>query len=399
MHIVYVGYPGFPDGHAQVERQKLIAKGLEANGCKVTVICRYGIQEEGSSFVIPEVGEYENIEYRYASGLTFRPNSFPKRNFFKLKGLIRELRLILKYKSEYNLDVVFITTNSFYNVVYYSLIALICRVPSVLDNVEYWSSRQGIGFWEKFDNFLYDRYAYKLASKVICISDFLLQIVQRGSPGKPVLKVPAIVDYDKFQYPPTQQIPYFLFCGSAVYIEIIDFILKAYEKLGTINYKLYLVTNGSNEQMDRVKKRIEQSPSREAIHLFSSLSYDALTRLYLESSALLIPLLNRQQDIARFPHKIGEYCASRRVIVTTNIGEIKYYFKDQENALVAEQPNIENFAIKMQQVMADPDAAERLAINSFLMGKEHFDYRQLGKKVFGLLQTQKGCPKPLLKSV
>jgi glycosyltransferase involved in cell wall biosynthesis len=385
MHIVYVGYPGFPKGQAQVERQKLIAIGLKNCGCDVTVISRYGVFDEHKSDALAASGYFEGIRYKFASGISYRPANFLKRNIYKAQGLVKELFLIWKYSSSGKLDVVLITTNSFYNVLLYSLIAFLCRVPSVLDNVEYFSSIKVNSIWQKLDYALYDRFAYKLVSKVICISDFLLDIVREGSPNKPMLKVPAIVDYLRFAQSYRSQEPYFLFCGSAVYYEIIDFIITSYEKLGQDSYQLCIVSNGNPEQMLRIKNRISQSSQKRSIKLLSDLSYNHLTQLYIGSKALLIPLLDRKQDIARFPHKVGEYCAAGRVIISTKIGEVAAYFKDQENALLAESPDPLSFSRKMQYVMDYPERAEEIAINSYLTGKTNFDHTRLGERIFRFL--------------
>ena len=52
---------------------------------------------------------------------------------------------------------------------------------------------------------------------------------------------------------------------------------------------------------------------------------------------LLIPLdPNSLADIARFSQKIAEYVSTSRPIITSNVGEIPYYFKDKENAIICE---------------------------------------------------------------
>lgn len=392
MHIVYVGYPGFPTGHAQVERQKLIAKGVMNCGCNVTVISRYGILDEEEQNFSSGTGKFEGIRYIFASGIPYRPSSFLKRNLYKVQGLLKELYLILKYRYSGNLDAVLITTNSFYNVILYSILAYICRVPCVLDNVEYCSSIKVDSVWLKIDYKLYDKFAYKLVTKVICISDFLYKIVKEGSPNKSVLKIPTIVDYSKFNQSSHSQEAYFLFCGSAVYFEIIDFIIEAYEKLNQDCYKLYLVSNGNFVQMQCIRERIARSPLQDSIRLYSGLSYTRLVQLYMGSKALLIPLLDREQDKARFPHKIGEYCAAGKVIISTKVGEMTNYFQDQESALLADNPDPVSFSSKMQFVMDHPERAEELGRNSYFIGKLSFNNSQLGEKIFQFLTEKENCP-------
>ncbi|WP_147383142.1 glycosyltransferase family 4 protein [Pontibacter oryzae] len=395
MHIVYVGYPGFPVGHAQVERQKLLARGLVACGCEVTVLSRYGVLSQSKGANINPSGLYEEVRYCFTSGIAYRPDSFLLRNYYKLKGLVNEARLLWKLRSEKKLDAVIITTNSFYNVLFYSLLAYVCQAQSILDNVEYWGQRQGSGLLQRIDHYLYDNHAFRFTTKVICISNYLLDIVLKQAPQKPVLKVPVIVDLAKFYTNGNLREPYFLFCGSASYFDTIRLIIEAYELLGNTTYKLYIVSSGPKHLLDRVKQRIAQSTYQGSIQLFSELKYDDLILLYTSSKALLIPLMNSEQDKARFPHKIGEYCASSKTIITTKVGEIKYYFKDKYNALIAEKATPKCFAEKMNFIINNPELGEVLGERSFAVAKQHFDHLKLGRKVYKFISQQEEVKTPI----
>jgi hypothetical protein len=216
---------------------------------------------------------------------------------------------------------------------------------------------------------------------VVGISDFLVNIVRQGDQQKPVLKIPAIVDFSKFtsQAQPTED--FFLYCGQAGYYAVISFIIGAYEKISHGDFGLYLVSNGNAADMKVVKDRIMASTKASQIKLFSALPVQHLVDLYMTSRALLIPLRNTQQDIARFPHKIGEYCAAGKPIISTRIGEVGKYFKDGENALLADTYNEEEFAAKMQFVVDEPEKAAAIGRKSYALGKENFDHISLGKKL------------------
>jgi glycosyltransferase involved in cell wall biosynthesis len=385
MHIIYVGYPGFPQGFAQVERQKLIAKGLTYSGCHVTVISRYGIHDRSN---VPSRGTYKGIDYMFASGLSYRPSGFFRRNYNKVKGLIQEISLLLSLRRASEQSAILITTNSFYNVAIYSICAYIAGVPAVLDHVEYWGKRANSSLLKRLDNILYDTFATKISTQVICISNYLLIETKRQNPTKSVLKVPVIVDFTQFQEASNPDEPYFLFCGSAGYFETIDFVIRAFEHLGEQGYSLYLIAYGNDEQMDRVTDRIASSPLASQIKHFYDLPYAQLTQYYMMSRALLIPLLDTVQDEARFPHKIGEYCAAGRAIITTNIGEVKHYFKDGENALIASKLTPASFSEKMQFVIDNPEIAAEVGYNGNTLGKEHFNYLKLGSKISAFIQQR-----------
>ena len=382
-HIVYVGHNGFPVGMAQVARQRLIAKGLIAAGCDVVVISRYGVHDVETAAGFAGKTEFEGVPFLYASGSAIRESSFLRRTLFKIRGLISEMRIIFRKRRNSELGAILVTTNSFHNLVIYKFISIFSGTPMIIDNVEHWTSipsrKGGISGVE---DWLYDHFGYKICDRVICISDFLADIVKKGSPGKPVIKIPTIVDFSKFEGEAnSDRTPYFLFCGSAVYFEVIDFVVNSFEKLDNEEFSLYLVCSGPVTDMVKLQNRLEASPKNSTIKLFSRLEFSVLVQLYRNSRALMIPLRNTAQDLARFPHKIGEYCAAGRVILSTNLGEVKNYFTDGENALLAPHYYEDEFSAKMQEVIDNPMLAEQLGNRSYQTGKENFDHIVLGKKL------------------
>ncbi|ULQ54440.1 glycosyltransferase [Flavihumibacter fluvii] len=380
--IVYIGTSGFPFGLAQVERQKLIAKGLLANKVGVLIISRYGIQPEGKEQAEFNSAEFEGIPFQYASGYTYRPNSFFRRNFLKFYGLVNEFFILRVQKKQYEGVVMLVSTLAFYNILYYKVISKLLGITMVIDNIEYFSSMQiPKSKFVKLDNYLYDNYSHKLADKVIGISDFLINVAKKGSPDKPVLKIPSIVDFSKFRSNAVEEQNFFLYCGQAAYFEVIAFIIDAFEMIDDRSFSLYLVSNGHPMDMQKLKDRISSSKKRDIIRLFSGVPFQQLVDLYMTSKALLIPLRNTRQDIARFPHKIGEYCAAGKPIVSTNIGEVASHFKDGVNAVLAETYDYRQFSEKMKTIIDNPELSATIGKNGFEFGKMNFDHLQLGAKI------------------
>jgi glycosyltransferase involved in cell wall biosynthesis len=382
LNVCFVGTSGFPFGLAQVERQKLISKGLLQAGASVLIINRYGQQPEGTRIDLLHESSFEGIPFVYASGNPYRPTSFWRRNLGKLKGMFNEFFLVRKEKRKEGKTVLLVSTLEFYNIVFYKLVSVILRVPMVIDNVEFFSAMNiPKSTFVKWDNHWYDHYASKLADKVVVISHFLKNMAVRQKKAEAIIQIPSIVEFEKFQTKEIAKEPFFLYCGHAGYFEVIAFILNAYERLTGYPYALYLVSNGAAWELDRLKKRISESPRAESIKLFSRLPMQELIDLYMTSKALLIPLRPTPQDKARFPHKIGEYTAARKPILSTKIGEVEKFFQDGDTALLADQYDETAFAEKMKLVMEQPALAEQIGLNGYNLGLQHFDHKALGRKL------------------
>jgi len=365
----------FPLGLAQVQRQLLLAKSIQIEGYEVSVLCRYGIHDKAAA-IAPE-GFFEGVHYVYCSGKTSRPENFIVRNLLKFKGLIGEIGYYRRYSRQDQLAGVLVSTNNFYNIIFYYFLGKIFGVTTVVDNVEYWTSNKNFRGIDRFDKFLYDRFYFYFSDRIICISDFLMNRI-RASKRKMAVKIPAITDFGKFE----KKIPasinagyrYFLYCGSEHYFDVIDFVISTYEKLGRTDIHLVLIT----KLTESLSRRLELSWAKDKIKVLQNIPYGDLVDLYCNSEALIIPLRNIDQDKARFPHKISEYCASSRPIVTNRVGEMSNYFNDA-NSYLCEKYDQEEFADKLKRVISEPERAGQISIRSHELGLREFSFSSYSK--------------------
>lgn len=382
--ILSVGYIEFPLGFAQVQRQILLAKALMLEGSEVTVLCRYGIYSQAER--VASKGNYEGINYIYCSGSSVKPDGFIKRNLLKIKGLFNEVRYFRKFAKTKQLAGVIISTNYFHNILFYYILGKIFRVTTTVDNVEYWTSNKSIKGLTRFDKYLYDKFYFLFTDKIICISDFLIAKVGHSKSGK-LIKIPAITDFDKFISSNDNlrlvEGKYFLFCGSDSYFEVIDFVISSFEMLNRSDITLILVTKNS----EKVRNRINGSSNKNKIMVMTNIPYEDLVALYKNSEGLIIPMRNTDQDKARFPHKISEYCASCRPIITNCVGEIENYF-NETNAYICTDYNVKEYADAMQRILLSPDQAAIIAMNSYQTGLLNFSYKSYSKSLTKLVTNE-----------
>lgn len=378
--ILSVGYPSFPLGLAQVQRQKLLAKAILLGGYEVTVLCRYGIHKQSDA--IASKGNFEGINYIYCSGSSIRPDGYIKRNLLKIKGLFGEINYFRSFAKSKQLAGIMISTNSFHNILFYFLIGKFFGVTTTVDNVEHWTSIKGYKRLTRIEKYLYDKFYFLFTDNIICISDFLLRKVGAFKKGK-IIKIPVITDFDKFkEYNTTKRLideRYFLYCGSEVYFEVIEFVISSFEKARMNNMILILVTKFSKKLEDRIRKsKIENS-----IKVLSGVPYNDLVNLYINSEALLIPMRDTDEDKARFPHKISEYCASGRPIIVNKVGEINNYF-DNTNAYLCSGYDEQEFADAMQKIISEPEQANIIARKSYETGYVVFNYKTYSNSLISL---------------
>ena len=389
--IVFLGYHTFPFGFAEVQKIILISKSLILEGNEVTVICRNGYLNIKDHPDFKPTGIYEKIKYIYASGSCFRNDHFFKRRLNQIKGKINEVLILKKQKRNNSLDYAILSTRSFYSVFYYKILSKIFGFKIILNYVEYYSAikKQNLEIGKRINDYLFDKYTPSLSDSIFPISEFLINQVKSVAPEKKYLKIPGLTDfgkYDDIEIIANEE--YFLFCGDSTYKEVILFVIDSFEILNNNSVFLYLVIGGLQRNIKEIKDYINNQHQKDRIIIFSNLAEKQLYTYYKNAKGLLIPLRPTFQDFARFPHKTGEYLASGNPVISTNYGEVKFYFKDKETMLLAESYEKYKFAEKMQYVIENPTQAMEIGKKGKEVASKIFDYRIVAPQINNFLELQ-----------
>ena len=377
--IVFLGESTFPAGLAAVQRMTLMAKSLLGAGYAVTVVCRKGGSRSKQQADFPAAGSFEGIDYIYTSGEVLRPAKFLRRTLMKIKGMWREFLYLRRLKRENGLVAAVISNHSTIHLMRYRLYAWLIDFPIILNFVEMASVMQSRRrFLVKLNDYFFDRYIVKIVDGALPISEFLMDYYKKIAPGKPQAKLPILCDFDKFQYRDRiNSDTILLYCGAASYFELVDFVVSAFDTLEGIDDTVYLdlILGGKESELNKIESRLQTARHKDRIRLITNVPHKDIPGYYARASALLIPLRPTPQDAARFPHKIGEYLASGRPMITTHYGEIQHYnFVDGENALIADDYDIASFTDKMGFIVSYPERADSIGVKGRKLGLENFDY-------------------------
>ena len=390
-YFVYLGSSGFPYGLAEIKKMTLISKSLVLKDHSVTIINKKGVHSSKNYPDLKVSGNSEGINYVYTSGDPFFNKNFSKRNLLKIKGILNEFQLLYKLRKDKQLDYAILSTHSFTSIFYYAVLSKLFGFKTILNHVEYYSgvkmNRSNVGKW--INDKLYDQYAPLLVDISFPISEFLIDHLKKITPNKKYFKIPVLAEFEKYNGVETLEEPkYFFFSGAAAYTEIIMFIIDSFNRLKNSSAYLYLGVKGSEADLTQIRKYISNNFQKEKIKLFTTLTEKQLYNYYQNATALLIPLRPTIQDKARFPHKIGEYLASGNPVISTNYGEVKYYFIDGETMLIADSYNIESFSNKMQFVIDNPVEAQKIGKNGQTLASSDFDYKNYGAKIIDFLNGE-----------
>ena len=385
--VIHLGISGFPFGFAPIQRVRLVFKALQIGGLFPLVISKNSPHSRAD---LKKTGRHDGIPYLYTSKKIRRPDNFVARNLNKVSGYAGELAVLFKKRKKIIAAILY--TPSFYELVYYRVVSTLFRFKLVIQYVEFRSSiadrKDALTI---LNDRMFDRYSFFFCDGVIAISDFLRDHVASRSGRTPVIKVPAINDFDTaIDTPAKEKEPYLMYCGTIDYLEVIEFILdifSALKKRGDYGGRLLLIISGSNPgNRERLRSHLAQMPFADSVDIKSSIKYEELLSFYGGADLLMIPLRDSIQDRARFPHKIGEYTASKRPILSTNVGEMSIYFKDGVSAILANEYSIEAYVKTLSGYLTSGDLSD-IGINGYQVGIAHFHYACYAKSLVDFVSS------------
>lgn len=202
--------------------------------------------------------------------------------------------------------------------------------------------------------------------------------------GKPLMLLPVMGEYDR--HPKIcKNRDSFTYCCGAAYLLRNRLVLNAFKLLvSDIKYshiKLILVLIGNQTELESVGKLIDDMEMTDHIIIKNQISQSELYDAFDSSIGLIIPLNPENlQDIARFSQKIAEYVASKRPIITSNVGEIPYYFKDNESAKIVPFSE-KGYFQGMKSLVENPVLADEIGNGGYMVGCQYFDCEKVGKEM------------------
>ncbi|MBN2820706.1 MAG: glycosyltransferase [Bacteroidales bacterium] len=340
-----------------------------------TVISDRSVRKNTINENLQKCGEIDGIKYKTTAPNVFSSHNYLKKVYSRFLGTINEFFYVIKNIREF--DSLIIYSCSFSFIVFYSFIFKLFRKNSYLVYFELRSSLDyRSSLLTRINDYFLDNKVFKFVSGVITISESLNNHVRSKSAKTSLIKIPPLVDFDQYDaLTRNPDIDYFLYCGSLSYLDVVNFILDSFERLGSDhNTSLYLVVNGYNQDIIDLESVLVKRNLASKVKVLSGVDSKELIQLYKNAFALLIPLRPTKQDTSRFPQKVAEYCASKRPIISTRIGEMVEYF-DDSSAFFAEEYDVEMFSQQMQKAIQNSNELEEMGKRSYEIGMKNFNYK------------------------
>lgn len=308
-----------------------------------------------------------------------------KNIFQSLKNIfyahVREFIFVKRKSKSYQKKYILIQYDWFPIFFYYWIFSKVFNLKIIVNIMEWHMAVPSNNLFEKINKYLFDTLSFKMASGAIPISKFIQKKIYSTNKYLPSFVLPAITDFNEIKtidVGACSTEKYLLYCGNLGYIDVINFIFEAFSKIENINIKLLLVVNGKKNQFEQLDKLIEKWKIESDVIIKTNLSFQSLIIAYKNAIGLLIPLRNTDQDLARFPHKISEYTATKRPIITMGFGVINDYF-DKTSAYICSEYSTFEYAKIIDSLIDNPLDAIKIGIKGHEVGKKFLNTKSYNK--------------------
>jgi len=379
MNVVYIINVHYPFGMAATMRVRLFAEFLENKNTKVNVIISN--QSNGNN---QRFGENNGVKFS-----TLLNNKLPTFIYYLIYPFLVFYKLFIS-KQEKNSNVLIIYSGINLFNLQFIVIGKLLGYKIIIDAVE--------------DHILSTENIPPLGQLNIRISDVLLPYLGFFIDGVVVISTRLMSKYRKlFKSHPIKIIPVsasninlpltsnidihkkikMVYSGSYGHKDGIDFLINAFVEVSKNNSNLQLLLLGGPGQ-NIIDKVI--STKNKNIEIFGYLPDNDYFKILGDADILCMTRVNSPYANAGFPFKLGEYLATRKSVIVTDVSDIKRYLTDKKDCVIAKPSDTASLINAMEYLVNNPDKRSKIGLNGYKKCEIFFNPEVNGKMLLKFLK-------------
>lgn len=388
MNIVILGASCF-DGMATSQRVKNLILPLTQTG---KIRAANLIYEKDTEAKISKKGTINEIDYQiigYKLKNLFSIISFFSTgiHFLRKKKIAGQENIIYNYSYLDIQNLIFIC--------YGKLIGYKIIFDIVEDNSTYNFFPTFIGWFKNFSSKLFLRLTPFFGDSIIAISSHLVLKMKSITKKIPVHLIPITVNLNYFptslQSSRRDPLLKIFYGGSFGSKDGFEYLIESFEKVNQAhpNTQLVLTGKGMKHDMLRVKELINNSNVKNNIFYAGYLETDEYYALLNECDIFCMTRNNTKFANAGFPFKLGEFLATGKAVIATDVGDVTKYLENKRNALVIKPNSVKELLSAFNYLIENPYMIEKLGQKGRKTAEKYFDTYKVSQNLFKLFQDIK----------
>lgn len=373
----------FPYGMAPSQHVTCEALGLKSAGAEVEVVVFVPPLDKDKDNGLPAKGEFRNISYDYIHG-KFRPSNLVGQVANRFYNTIRTFFWGLRHFRKD--DIVYSYGGDNLTLMLLTWAAHLKRSKIAVELVEI--PFYGTGKIDRIRRWFDTTFLFPHFDAFVCISHSLLVFAKKyARPNTPMHLLPILVEENEVQSfgAPPYNVPYIIHTGTMTeQKDGISHILKGFAKFKNKDKTgCRLVFTGPHANIDtcKYKATIKKLGIEDYVDLLGLVdTREDLIELQHHASMSIVYKVENIQTQYCFATKIGEVLMAGIPLITTNIGEQKYYLTNNENAYIVN--NDEELAKVIESVLIHNENAKQIGQKGKEVAMTDFSPTIQGKKLY-----------------
>lgn len=387
LHIVFITIADLPEGGGNTSRLKSVVQALTASGHHVSILNEHALGVSPPSMQKSK-GEIAGAEFEYVLGSVERQYGYGVTQA-KLRAVAAIWRKLRQLASDGKLDVIWFNQLFFYDMYPFTRLG---RKLGVATIQAYEDERQELVTRERrsFSKRLFalnsraaDRWCPPMADGIVVISRYLQEKYARLShaPEK-VHLLPTVVDCAAWECgpEPVTDEPVILYTGNFGEQDEVENLISALAILRDQGTRVRFVSVGGNTRTG------EQGREARVDALIQKLGLEAMVerrgfmplaevRKQMARASILVNL--RRDGVwshSGLSTKLSEYLASGRLVLASRVGDVDYYLKDGESALLmSPQCGVQEIVDALSFALASRESRQRIGTAGRTIAVSEFD--------------------------
>ena len=316
-------------------------------------------------------------------------NIFYKTLFYKPNNILSIFNLFLKsllsikqMKEKGNVNILYVYGYPNLKNIFIILFAKIFNYRILFDIVEDNFTQNDFrslkGRINNYFSLIFIRKMWLFADGALAISHHLKELLNNISRHKfPIELIPISVDFSNFPSinSNTDDNIKFFYGGSFGEKDNIELLLDAFETVSHLfeHVKIIITGKGPVRHMDKLNKLIEKNSSKDKIMFKGFMPLKDYYNTLNDCDIMCIPRNNTAFANGGFPFKLGEYLASGKAVIASDVSDVKYYLKNEINAILIKPDSKDDLVKAMKTLISNKDLRFKIGEQGRETAKENFD--------------------------
>ncbi len=393
--VFLVGHQDFSKPNAPQNRLLAIARGL----CELGINVKWFLLASEATESILKDPHYSKINFISLGKKSWIHGRNKIWNYVYILFLHYSLKFkIKKHLNGSNESALFTVGDSFIHLL---ILSKICKKHDILlfhERTEY-PLLNIVSLRKKININLYLKFFVPKCDHIFVISsalkEFFIEHLKNGPRHVSISKLNMLVEPDRYTRKPVNNFednmdivyvgtPYGDKDGVYDLVEAFSQIMNDFP-----NTRLIIVGDTSRPaKMRKTLNLINKLADKNRVLLTGHLSREKVVEIINNAYCLALARPANIQAKYGFPTKLGEYLATSRPVIITNVGGISLYLRDGENSFIAEPGNVYSFSEKLKLCFENHERAQKIGEAGNNLVYKEFNYKVEAKKIVDRIEMR-----------